>query len=277
MLNEEIDLSSNLKIYVMKTVSMFLSTLLIACTLMGLSYYTSPSSHFTQSTCSKTFKSIHPFQTSFSMGVESKKIAHIFQGLAPRFKAINKSDLRAAFSVRTFLSEEQLNSINQINSSKLKLITDDTIYTEGLSNQGEMMSKDQLSQLNNMPYSSNFVVEVMTNGYHSFTPHFTLVPEVQAEYKLGLGAMFEYLRLNSQAEINQLDEDELGPGRLYITIGKDGKIIDLKLWSSSRDTAFDKRVVELMRSLPGEWEAAEDADGNKVEQELVLFFGIMGC
>tara|TARA_R100001015_G_C4619480_1_gene176210 strand:+ start:157 stop:903 length:747 start_codon:yes stop_codon:yes gene_type:complete len=246
--------------------------LFLASTQIGVGYYATDQ----KMSCKKQddFIMLTPFQASIK---EEKRIAHIFQGLSPRFNPIKRSQLITAFSARTFLKEEHLNDVNSFDQTTLKLISNDKDYSEGISNYGEMLSKEQLSQLNNLPLSSNFVVEIRANGYHNYTPHFTLIPEVQAEYSLGLGALFDYLRTNSQDEIDQLDEDRLGPGRLYLTVGTDGKLKDLKLWNSSRDEAFDERVLELMGTLPGDWKPAEDAKGNKVEQELVLFFGIIGC
>jgi hypothetical protein len=36
-------------------------------------------------------------------------------------------------------------------------------------------------------------------------------------------------------------------------------------------------MAELIANTSGEWIPAENAQGEKVEQELVLFFGSMGC
>jgi hypothetical protein len=40
---------------------------------------------------------------------------------------------------------------------------------------------------------------------------------------------------------------------------------------------LDKEVLELIVKMPGNWEPAENANGEKVEQELVFAFGIIGC
>lgn len=269
----------------MKKSIFILGSFLIAVSLMGVGHINSDQNM----NCAKTenIKSLSLFLGSVKADEKESDIAHIFQGFGPRFNPIKRSELITAFSARSFLPKEHLKRISTFNSTTIKLITEDRNYGEGISNFGELMSKEQLTQLNNLPYSSNFVVEINTGRYDpengltvgedQYTPHLTLVPEVQAEYQPGLGALFQFLRLNSQPEIDRLDEDNLGPGRLYITIGKNGKLQGLKLWSSSRNEAFDNRVIELMSSLPGEWKPAEDAEGNTVEQELVLFFGLMGC
>jgi len=230
---------------------------------------------------------IPPFQSPNKYLDESEAVAHIFKGLSSRFKPIKKEQLSAAFSARSFLPEEHLNRIDAINTVGIKLLDDDQSYGVGIFSKGDLFSSEQLKVLNNMPYSTNFVVDIHADrhdptkgnfkGEDHYTPHFSLVPEVQAEYKLGLGALYAFLRANCEKEIDLIDEDKLGPGRIYIKVGIDGKLTDVELKSSSRQAALDQRVLELMRSLPGEWKVAEAADGSKVEQELVLFFGILGC
>ena len=36
-------------------------------------------------------------------------------------------------------------------------------------------------------------------------------------------------------------------------------------------------MLELMRNAPGKWIPVENSKGNKVEQELVVKFGMPGC
>lgn len=271
----------------MKTVSLFLSTFLIASTLMGLSYLSSTSDEYTPTSEKEILKSINLFQTLASDKEETEKLAHLFKGLAPRFSPIKKSELANSLTARAFLPKEQLERISRFNSVGLRLIPDEKTYEEGIFTNGELLSSDQLKQLNNLPYSTNFVIDIHTDRYDPrngqtigkdhYTPHFTLVPETQAEYLEGLGALYQFLRLNSQEQIDQIDEEQLGPGRIYLTVGKEGKLIKVELKNSSQQPALDERVLELMRSLPGEWKAAEDVNGKHVEQTLVLFYGIMGC
>ena len=39
----------------------------------------------------------------------------------------------------------------------------------------------------------------------------------------------------------------------------------------------DKKMIELITNLPGKWAPAENQKGEKVDQELVISFGLMGC
>jgi hypothetical protein len=36
-------------------------------------------------------------------------------------------------------------------------------------------------------------------------------------------------------------------------------------------------MIELVKAIPGTWEAATNSNGDKVEQELVFSFGTIGC
>ena len=36
-------------------------------------------------------------------------------------------------------------------------------------------------------------------------------------------------------------------------------------------------MIELIYKIPGTWQPAENAKGEKIDQELVLSFGLMGC
>jgi len=36
-------------------------------------------------------------------------------------------------------------------------------------------------------------------------------------------------------------------------------------------------MIELITKTPGEWQPAENYKGEKVDQELVVSFGLMGC
>jgi len=232
-------------------------------------------------------KTLAPFQGLLKVDSEERGVAHIFKGLAPRFNPIKKSDLAKALTASSFLPKEHLERISSFNSVGLRLIPDEKSYEKGIYTNGEMLSSEQLKQLNNLPYSTNFVIDIHTGRYDPkngitlgedhYTPHFTLVPETQAEYKEGLGALYQFLRLNSQEQIDQIDGEKLGPGRIYVTVGKDGKLTNVELKHPSQQPALDERVLELMRTLPGEWQSARDMNGKSVEQTLVLFYGIMGC
>ena len=105
----------------------------------------------------------------------------------------------------------------------------------------------------------------------------TVVPEKQAEYSDGLNALAEYLKQKAFEDKIIIDKYALKPGRLDFTVTKTGDISDVYLDSSSGYSEMDERLEVLLNELPGTWTPAENANGEPVNQKLVLFFGIQGC
>ena len=60
-------------------------------------------------------------------------------------------------------------------------------------------------------------------------------------------------------------------------ITTDGTVSDVILESTSGYDSIDDKMIELIKSMPGKWNAATDSQGEKVEQELVYSFGLVGC
>ena len=74
-----------------------------------------------------------------------------------------------------------------------------------------------------------------------------------------------------------VDPEQLKPARLYFTVTKDGTIENLKLDSGSGYPEVDKKMMELITKTPGAWLPAKNSKAETVNQELVVFFGLMGC
>ena len=110
-----------------------------------------------------------------------------------------------------------------------------------------------------------------------WTPHLTIVPEKQAKYEGGEKAVIRYLRENTSEVTDQIDEKKLKPAKMYFTVTKDGVVTDFNLLRTSGYPELDEKIKELINALPGKWTPAENATGEKVNQELVLSFGNMGC
>ena len=52
---------------------------------------------------------------------------------------------------------------------------------------------------------------------------------------------------------------------------------DVILISSSGYDSIDERMVGLITDLPGKWKPAENLKGQKVDEQLVFSFGLIGC
>lgn len=113
--------------------------------------------------------------------------------------------------------------------------------------------------------------------YGQCTPHLTIVPEKEAEYAYGKAALVAYVKKNASELAYGLEADRLEAGRVTFTVTAMGRIANVKLSSSTGHADYDQRVLQLVATLPGRWTPATDAQGLPVEQELVFFFGTMGC
>ena len=74
-----------------------------------------------------------------------------------------------------------------------------------------------------------------------------------------------------------MQADKLQPAKLYFTVSKEGMIENVRLDRTSNFPAVDETMIELITNAPGKWIPAENSKGEKVDQELVVSFGLMGC
>lgn len=114
-------------------------------------------------------------------------------------------------------------------------------------------------------------------GKSGYTPFLAVVPEKQAEYEGGKDALMEYLKENSKEARGGIQMDELQPFKLLFTVTKKGTIENVKLDGASGYLSINNRMIELITKAPGKWKPAENPKGEKVDQELVISFGLTGC
>lgn len=112
-----------------------------------------------------------------------------------------------------------------------------------------------------------------------YPPYLAAVPEKQAEYEGGREALTQYLKENSkEAEARAMVQmNELPPFKLLFTVTKKGFIENVKLDGTSGYLSIDNTMIELITKAPGKWEPAENSKGEKVDQDLVVAFGLTGC
>ena len=221
-----------------------------------------------------------------------KKEKNIFTdfiyGVGPRFSPIKKSDVDKARSINDFYDEEHMQSIVSIKSVSVILIINDKQSDIRETGYSEELTSAQLKLLQSSDYSTNFIIRTdyrkrnketgrIENSYS--TPYLTVVPEKQAEYVNGKDALMKFLINNSKEAIARafVDEDKLQPAKLFFTVTKNGTIENVHLDRSSNYPSVDKFMIELIKKLPAEWKPAENHKGEKVDQQLVVSFGLMGC
>ncbi len=148
------------------------------------------------------------------------------------------------------------------------------------------LNEAQIKMLKSIDYSDNFLFNAScvgtVDGSGNLNPcdlayYLTLVPEKEAEYSLGEEGLLSFLRQNSEAEIVNLNSDELQSGKVYFTITSNGTVSDVTLESTCGYPIIDEIMSQLLIKAPGKWISAENSSGEKVNQKLVFSYGKVGC
>lgn len=211
---------------------------------------------------------------------------NFFYDVGTRFRAIKKGNLDNANTVHDFLHDEQIRSIVSYKSVNVIILENDRHSELRETGNSAMLSTAQIELLRSLDYSTNIKIRAdyehinkdtgkLEDSYS--TPHLTIVPEKQAAYTAGKHVLIKYLKENNDPYTAIVQQEKLQPARLYFTVTKNGEISNIKLDRSSGYPSIDKKMIELISQTQGEWEPAEDFKGEKVDQELVISFGSMGC
>lgn len=214
-------------------------------------------------------------------------LVEFFYDVDSRFmRTLTKEDLSKARSINDFLSEDMTQDVITYKSVSIIIIENDGQTEIKETGSSEILTTAQRKLLRDSDYSTNFFVRadykqknkdtgVLEDNY--FTPYITIVPEKQAVYVDGKDALLAYLKENSKEKTAIVEENKLQPGKLFFTITKKGDVSNVTLGPSSGYPSIDQTMLELITNAPGKWEAAENSKGEKVEQQLVFSFGLVGC
>ena len=210
---------------------------------------------------------------------------NLFYNLTPRFQPITKTNLAQASSVADFFGPEHLQPLLNYESIEVVIIENDKQTSKRLASSSCKLSEAQIQMLENLGYSQHFLIRAtyhVNNGktgvteIHIDEPHFTVVPEKQATYNLGEKALIDYLEAGNKENTANLDENKLQTAKLYFTVTKNGTITNAHLDRTSGYEKMDAAMIELLTNAPGKWTPAQNAIGEKVDQELAITFGV-GC
>jgi len=199
---------------------------------------------------------------------------------------ITKEELHKAKSILDFLPKEQTDPVFKYKSVSVIILNDNKPTDKKEVGYSEVFTEAQIELIKSIDYSTNFVIRAdfqemnndvnhLVNNY--FSPHMTVVPENEAVYLNGNDALIEYLRENSKEKTTIINQRKLQSGKIFFTVTKSGDISNVKLTSTSGYPSIDLYMIELVKSIPGVWEAATNSIGQKVDQELVFSYGTMGC
>lgn len=202
-----------------------------------------------------------------------------------RFLAtITKEDLHNAKSIIDIVPKKATKSLQSYQKVRVSILTDGKDKMEvGV---GETLNPAQLELIQSIDYSTNFYIEAdclnktaqlgaLVN--YDLVYYMTVIPETEAEYRDGHDALIDYLKENSKSEAVSVDMRQLQPGKVNFIVTKDGGIGAVTLESTSGYNSIDKKMINLIKSMPGTWEPATNEKGERVDQELVFSFGMMGC
>lgn len=206
----------------------------------------------------------------------------LFYHVDSRFMTtITKENLLKARSIVDILPAKATKSIKSYQSVQV-----DIIDKASVSGDNEVLNAVQIKLLQSADYSTNIFIRSdykvknadsgeLEDSY--LTYYITIIPEKEAEFTGGKDALISYLKENSKDKTSIIKQDKLQPGKVSFTVTKEGKIANVKLTSTSGYSSVDEALVQLITKMPEKWEPAENSKGEKVDQELVFFFGTVGC
>jgi len=210
-------------------------------------------------------------------------IPNLYYGVDARFEAVKKATVHNATTIYDFLNAGEKEQIEHINSVDVIIVKDNQLSQISALGATDKFTDAQKKILKSTDYFSHFTVRTEFKSKNKdtgkleerfFGPHITVVPRKQAIYVDGKEALIEYLKVNSKASMNVIKGNNLGAIKLSFIVSKDGIVKDVKHDAMTTGyTSIDNRFIELLKTIPGKWTPAENAKGEKIDQELVFTFG----
>ncbi len=220
-------------------------------------------------------------------GFEKKTAFEFIYKVDTRFsKTITKEQIDAALSVEDVIPREEVKKVGSYLKIHLTTFVEDRLDWIQVSCEGALFNKEQIQMLQSMDYSSSFSItgkvkkldtQTSTMIEDTLIYYMTVVPYKPAAYMEGSDALIHYIKTQSREAAAIVDEKIIRPGKISFMITKEGGIGRAKLTSTSGDIPLDIRMLEVVKNIPGKWDIARNERGENVDQELVLFFGLIGC
>jgi hypothetical protein len=224
------------------------------------------------------------FENTFLTAIDRQINPNLFYKVDSRFIAnISKKNLHNAKTIIDILPKEATKTMESYQNVTVSILGNEGEITEiGIN---EVLNEAQLKLLQSADYSSNIHISATckeSNGFgrswdYDLVYYMTVIPEKEAEFTYGQEALIEYLKANSKSKTTVIRADKLQPCRINFTISKEGKITNVKLDATSGYPSVDEALIDLLINMPQTWIPATNAKGEKINQELVFFFGMEGC
>lgn len=215
-------------------------------------------------------------------------IPDLYYGVDTRFAAIKKTDIDKATTIYDFLNEGEKQQIAHVNSVDIITIKNNQQSDMRQYGTSDRFTDAQLKLIRSTPYFNHFTIRTEFKKKNTetgkleerfFGPNITIVSEKQATYVDGKDALITYLKDNNKEDMNIIENNKLGSIKLSFIITKEGKVSEVKYdVMTTGYPSLDKKLMRLIKNIPGKWTPAENFKGEKMEQELVFTFGpANGC
>ena len=148
--------------------------------------------------------------------------------------------------------------------------------------EGSILNEHQIALLKAAKSSENILLEAKFNienmpSDYGLAYYMTVLPTAEAEYVEGHDALIKYLKDGSSSFVKSIKKEKLKPGQFTFTVTQNGQVDKVETEASSGYHKVDKKLVELIKNIPGTWTPAQNAKGDRVDQKLIFFFGMQGC
>ena len=272
----------------MKKSILFICIGLAAIALIAMDYTSSDDSSPEQKeiSCTPTQLVNNDYTSVFNWKTESD----FFFEIGSRFIAtISKEELHNARTVLDIVPWHANWSHHPIKKVNISVLGNNNTWKQAVDMEtgyGLGLNPAQLQLLQSTEYANSFCVTAICSnvnpatgveGNYELVYYISVTPEKEAQYIKGSKALIAYLNANSKEQTTFIEQYKLRPGRLYFTVTKEGNIANTRIEGTSGYEKIDERMVELIMNTKSEWLPAENNKGEKIDQELVLHFGIMGC
>ncbi|WP_055434945.1 energy transducer TonB [Lacinutrix algicola] len=214
-----------------------------------------------------------------------KAESEYYYGIGSRFEAISKTDLRNITTIFPFNRDQENEQIEKVNSTEIIIIENDRQTEKRTYGTSEKLNESQIALFKSLDYNNNFSMktlfqekntDALTSEEKKFNPHYTVTPEKEATYVEGEDAIVNYLIINTKEETADLDNKKIRPAKIYFTITKEGNIKHVRIDRTTGYPVLDKKLIELISNISGQWEPAQNNNGEIIEQEFAFTFGPKG-
>lgn len=168
--------------------------------------------------------------------------------------------------------------IEQYVSVEIEAIKQGKVYKAISAN--DTLSAEQINILNAVDLDTDVIINVNYKAKNSVTENledykihtkFTVVPTTEAQFVGGKTRMTAYLEESAIGRISNLDGDNFN-GIVRFTINEKGRIVNVKLTGSTKDTETDQIIYKAITNMP-KWKPARNAKGVAVKQDFEFYVG----